>query len=961
MERDVNEQTRERLYNLLPAIDRARDADQGESLRTLMAVIESEFDRLQQDIGGLYEDWFIETCADWVVPYLGDLLGARSLHSVESAGITSLRAYVANTLRYRRRKGTAPVLEQLAHDVTGWPARAVEFFERLVATQHLNHVRPHSLATPDLRNGSELELLGGPFENATHTAEVRRIASGRGKYNIPNIGLFLWRLHSYAVTRSTARAASEPGNGRYRFSPLGNDIPLFNRPQTQAEITHLATEVNVPGPIRRRALYEDLEDYRQALLSSSSSTPVTRYFGRQPVLEVFFDGSTEALRPEELIICDLSDWDRPGWQPPDSQVFTRPDSTSFVTKAAVDPVPGRLAILKGVTLPDSVQVSYAYGFSGDIGGGPYNRRQSLATALSLDTWTATVDQHDPGADYPALGDALAAWAAGGSQDAIVTITDNSTYAESLSIIMSGKQTLTIQAADGKCPVVRLLDGPTELADLAITGGADQGASLTLNGLWFEGGICVDAGSLGALQLAHCTLVPGRGLDSEGEPLQAGRPSIVAGLPNAALRVSISHSIVGPVRLPDEIASLTVSDSVVHSPLRGGPARHSPALVSGNLKPFPGLTSVTPSLHVKIGEEGPHTATLATRPTTLGQARQLLEAAIRTAHGSVAFTEAGVATGGNRLVVVPGTPATVSITSAEGDPSAEEFRLADGSERLVQAVISAPLSPFPVLTSPAPALSVTMADEGTHPAVLASVPGSLTQARVYLHNAIRAAHVTPAFQNVIVASGADRLVLLPGTEDTMALFGATSDDRTTFRQLGLHEDRPAIGASDIGYQPGPRTRLERTTVFGNTCVYELELGSESIFTGVVTAQRRQTGCTRFSYLPEGSQAPRRYRCQPDLALHVCALEAGKSIDKLTEAQRATVLARLTPIFTSESYGNPAYAQLGHICATEISTGTEDGSEMGVFSHLRQPQRNANLGVSLDEYIRLGLEAGVFHVT
>jgi hypothetical protein len=36
-------------------------------------------------------------------------------------------------------------------------------------------------------------------------------------------------------------------------------------------------------------------------------------------------------------------------------------------------------------------------------------------------------------------------------------------------------------------------------------------------------------------------------------------------------------------------------------------------------------------------------------------------------------------------------------------------------------------------------------------------------------------------------------------------------------------------------------------------------------------------------------------------------------------------------------------------------------MGAFMFLAQPQRRANLRAALDEYLRLGLEAGVFPVT
>ncbi len=48
-------------------------------------------------------------------------------------------------------------------------------------------------------------------------------------------------------------------------------------------------------------------------------------------------------------------------------------------------------------------------------------------------------------------------------------------------------------------------------------------------------------------------------------------------------------------------------------------------------------------------------------------------------------------------------------------------------------------------------------------------------------------------------------------------------------------------------------------------------------------------------------------------------------------------------------------------TEITSGAEDGAEMGAFRHLRQPQRLGNLATVLDEYLRVGLEAGHIFVT
>ena len=965
---ESTQSSQDRLYNLLPAIYRIRDANEGgQSLRALMAVIESEFTRLEQDIDGMYDDWFIETCAEWVVPYIADLLGVRNLHSGDSSGgVFSQRAYVANTLSYRRRKGTAPVLEQLARDVTGWPAHAEEFFQRLITTQHLNHVRLQSLATVDLRNGNQLELLGGPFESATHTAEVRRIASNRGKYNIPNIGLFLWKLQSYFISQSTPRKVSDR---RYTFSPLDNDIPLFNRPQTETEITHLAEEINVPGLLRRRALYDELEALRQ-MLTTGIGNPPERYFGQQPVLQVFLNDSKEALHPEKIVICDLSDWDTPGWQPPDSQTFTKPDATTFVTKVAVDPALGRLAILKGITLPSKVQVSYVYGFSGDIGGGPYKRRQTMATAADAETLTMTVSQDDPDADFHTLADALsswATWAAADSKhtDAIITITDNGTYKEQLSIAMNNPLNLTIQADEGHRPTLRLINGSQEMADLVIASGDPAaGATLILNGLWIEGGISVAKESgLQKLSIIHCTLVPGRGLTADGKPRQPTAPSVtVSPDSNDDLNVEIQYSITGPLDLPDEISGLSVQDSIVQAE-RASVAlvtKKLPALISGSLSSYKKPSAAKPEVQVQIGDEGPYIALMKKRPQNLPEARDLLQKAIRAAHKSAAFAKAQVIIANKRLVILPGVHAPIKITATPADTTTgSELNLCDGSERLVQALLSSQLAPSFKLSATAPKLTVAIGGKGPFTIALDPDTSTLAAARDRLYTAIRAADADKAFKDAFVGNLEDRLAVLPGVPDVAVTFGPADDDQTTFLELGLGYIPLAIGASDG--QPGPKTTLARCTIFGNTYVRELTLASETIFTGVVTAQRRQVGCTRFSFIPDGSRVPRRYCCQPDLALEDCAQKAGKSsVDLLSQAQQTGVIARVTPAFTSERYGEPEYGQLSSTCAEEIATGAEDGSEMGVFCQLKQPQRKANLGATLEEYLRFGLEAGIFDV-
>jgi hypothetical protein len=70
----------DRLYELLPVAYRLRDADQGYPLRGLLGVITEQVNLVEADIAQLYENWFIETCQDWVVPYIGDLIGYTPVH-----------------------------------------------------------------------------------------------------------------------------------------------------------------------------------------------------------------------------------------------------------------------------------------------------------------------------------------------------------------------------------------------------------------------------------------------------------------------------------------------------------------------------------------------------------------------------------------------------------------------------------------------------------------------------------------------------------------------------------------------------------------------------------------------------------------------------------------------------------------------------------------------------------------
>jgi len=71
-----------KLYDLLPAVHRIRDAEgRGDGLdgnlplRSLLSIVAREVAVVEEELAQLYDDLFVETCAEWVVPYIGDLVG----------------------------------------------------------------------------------------------------------------------------------------------------------------------------------------------------------------------------------------------------------------------------------------------------------------------------------------------------------------------------------------------------------------------------------------------------------------------------------------------------------------------------------------------------------------------------------------------------------------------------------------------------------------------------------------------------------------------------------------------------------------------------------------------------------------------------------------------------------------------------------------------------------------------
>ena len=77
----------------------------------------------------------------------------------------------------------------------------------------------------------------GAFNAVAHTARDAPAGSGSGRYNIPNIGIFLWRLQPFRLT--ALPLITDPGDAsgcKLPLNPLGADLRLFRRPRTEREI-----------------------------------------------------------------------------------------------------------------------------------------------------------------------------------------------------------------------------------------------------------------------------------------------------------------------------------------------------------------------------------------------------------------------------------------------------------------------------------------------------------------------------------------------------------------------------------------------------------------------------------------------------------------------------------------------------------------------------------------------------
>ena len=838
----------ERLWQLLPAVYRTADTDSFDApgpLRELVNRIGEQMAVTRRAIDRLWADQSIETCDDWVVPYIGDLLGTNLVNNLDPA---AQRLDVAKTIHYRRRKGTVEVLEELAGDVTGWTAHVVEGFRRLARTRHGLDPAAGTAAFPSASSSDVTGLLrteglaglltGGPaggfadlrsahgallantaFDESFHTADVRAGQGMTGHFAIPRLLVFLWRLTSFPVVAATPVAVSGCP-GQYVFDPTGREIPLFLPPPPvpdyyavaggtdgatagtgssgtgQGTAWTSAHEWQVPGPLTR--------SLETALTDPGTGLPA-----------------------------------RPGY--PDAAVPPRYSLSGGTQLAgawpdtAIWPEIGRFEIAAPAAEPFTV--SYQYGFSSTVGAGPYDR--DLLGDPPSEVGDETVVTGGAGALAPAIT------AAGAT--ATITINDSLTYTALAGVGSSAAPlaSLLVRAGPGMRPVLR----PAATGPWIFTG---AGGQLVLDGLTVSGCDIVFRGSFETVRITGCTIDPGTA--ANGSPPLA---TAADGSTLAPSRIFIEADPAGPADDPGAIGQLLVDHSIL------GPVR-----------------------------------------TRFGGSVE-----------TVTITDS----------IVQGLPATAgtSYTAADIFDPALLARGLTGTSKIAQSLLAA--MPQAAVTSLQAYAAETLASQETgFPAdALAALNGLVTGPSLYDAGLF----ATVSLSADLLALGAEAGTL--DAADLAALNRGLVDEAFPVA-LGV----AALAIADATVQ------LTRVTVLGRIAAHRLS-ASDSILRDFAAVDDTQDGCVRFTACTSGSALPRRFES--------AQIPAGAAI------------------FTSDSYGQPGYAQLLETADSvvegggSIAAGAENRSEMGAFCGDLNPVKEQGLLIKYAEYMPLGLVPVIVHVT
>ena len=274
------------LYDQLPRVIRRRDARQGRPLEAMLAVLQEERDRAGLQVHELLEGWFVETCDPALLPELGALLGLE----LDPSGwvLPEHRSLVADTVRNRRRKGTARALADSVRQASGLPAAVLEMAEYVARAPDPTLALPQR-ASLDVRH---LPAAAHPMGllPAAHSVDIRALKGREGWFHDDSVIVLLSSICASRLEGLAAVHAGGRGRHRWRLHPGGLDAPLYRPADPEARDPARA----LPHPLRRLELADVL----------------VRGEDPGPFLRVEEDGAP--IEGSRFVVRDLTHWQLPG-------------------------------------------------------------------------------------------------------------------------------------------------------------------------------------------------------------------------------------------------------------------------------------------------------------------------------------------------------------------------------------------------------------------------------------------------------------------------------------------------------------------------------------------------------------------------------------------------------------------------------------------------------------------------
>ncbi len=553
------------LYQRLPEIYRIKDEEQTPpgQLRAYVDILDSVHQALRDNIEALYHDQFIETCDDWVIPYIADLLGVSHL----AGDSWTLRADVARTVHHRRRKGTQGALESVTYALSGWAVHTVELYRKLLWSQHLNHQRPDlggqasipltiqrqgyiggavSGGTVNLRDPALLSFFNGPFDPFAHGADVKPSSIKELRYNLPNLAIFLWRLRDYTVPLTQPLLYHADGLSEVNLTPvvapadpkvyalrfdlhaLAEPMALFNTHRFSAdqEPPDITSMDAVPGVMPTARLNQDTPTGNpDSYIALDFYDSVAYAPGDDHVGLTLHISDTFTAEAWQIHGANLCAWEQGVNPVPEAyQVFVDPEhGRLMITVAGVNPADE--ADVLAASLLVSATIAASGSSSGAVGALPLVRDAVAATV--------NIDYSSGSSAGLSLQEALAAAATQTEDELIIEIDDSRVYPLDLELVSGAinangwtlnlGRSLTIRAASGQRPVIQLVK-PLGFRPLDVSDPSLENLNVMLQGLYISwdhsSGVyaasdpLINRVALNQLELINCTLDPGnhRALD-----------------------------------------------------------------------------------------------------------------------------------------------------------------------------------------------------------------------------------------------------------------------------------------------------------------------------------------------------------------------------------------------------------------------------------------------------------------